>query len=253
MWPVLFEINGYPVSTYGVMVSLAHLLGICAVLFLVRRRGHGLNPYVDLMFAVVFFGLLGARSAYVLEHKSEFNSALEWLQLWKGGLSLFGGLLAGFPAYLGFLLWRKLPVWETSDFLVPILPLCLALVRVGCFSAGCCHGTVTHLPWGVVPRSALIPFALAGETLHPTQLYEALYLLLLTLFLFWLSARRRPSGVVVCTFLLAYAAYRLATDHLRGDLEIVPALGAASSQAGALILLALSLAALIWRIRRKAT
>lgn len=250
MLPTLFEIQGYSVSTYGVMVSLAHLVGMVLVLWLVKQRNLPLNPYVDLMFAVVLSGVVGARATYVMEHWGEFSSALEWFQLWRGGLSVFGGLLFGFPAYLAFLFWRKLPIWETSDFLVPIFPLSLAIVRIGCFSAGCCHGTPTSLPWGMVPKSDLTPYFLAGEPLHPTQLYEFFFLLGLSAFLFWLSHRRPKSGVVVCSFLLGYSLYRLLTNHLRGDLEISPLLGTSPSQAGAAVLLFLSAITVAWRLWR---
>ena len=232
------------------MVSLAHLVGMGLVLYLVKKRNLPINPYLDLMFAVVLSGVVGARSTYVIEHWQEFTSPLEWFQLWRGGLSVFGGLLFGFPAYLAFLCWRKLPIWETSDFLVPIFPLSLAIVRVGCFSAGCCHGAPTSLPWGIVPKSELTPLYLAGEPLHPTQLYECFFLLGLSVFLFCLNRKRLKTGIVVSAFLVGYSLYRVLTNPFRGDLEISATLGTSQSQAGAAILLSLSLVTLIWRLLR---
>ena len=247
MYPILFEFSGFELRSYGAMVSLAHLMGLALVLFLLHKKGLDPSPYVDLMFAVVLLGVVGARIVYLLEHTQEMQSYLDWFNLTKGGFSLFGGLLAGFFGYL-FTLWKKqLPIWETSDLLVPIFPLCLSVVRVGCFLAGCCHGTKTDLPWGVVPISELIPYSLAGETIHPTQIYESIFLLGLSAFLYWYSYRKPKAGNVVLAFLWSYASYRLLTNPIRGDIEPDLPLGLSFSQIGALILWMIS--GLIFLIR----
>ena len=55
---------------------------------------------------------------------------------------------------------------ERSAAAFASLPMALAVARLGCLAAGCCHGTPTAMPW-----------ALAG--LHPTALYEIAGLLAL--------------------------------------------------------------------------
>jgi len=247
MHPILFEIGDFELRSYGVMVSLAHLMGLALVLLLLKRRGKDPSPYVDLMFAVVLSGVVGARLGYILEHIHEMNSPLDWFNLSKGGLSLFGGLLAGFLGYF-LTLWKKnLPIWESSDFLVPIFPLCLAVVRIGCFLAGCCHGTPTELPWGVIPSSDLIPFHLAGENIHPTQMYESLFLFTLAAILFWHSQRNKKPGNVVLLFLWSYASFRILINPLRGDMEISIPLGISLSQAGAIVLFTISSSIFLFR------
>lgn len=236
MHPILFELGDFELRSYGAMVSLAHLLGLTLVLLLLRHKNKDPGPYVDLMFAVVLLGVMGARVSYILEHRDEMQTPQDWLDLSKGGLSLFGGLLAGFFGYF-LTLWKKnLPIWESSDFLVPIFPLCLGVVRLGCFMAGCCHGTRTDLPWGVIPASDLIPFHLAGESIHPTQMYESLFLFGLSGFLYWYSQRNKLPGNVVLSFLWAYSSFRLLVNPLRGDIEISLPLGWSFPQLGALIL-----------------
>lgn len=250
MHPVLFEIFGHPVPTYGVMVSLAHLVGIAAVLAIARARRLPVEPYVDLIFVVLLAGLLGARAAYVWEHRAQFTSPAEWFYLTKGGLSFFGGLALAFPAYLCFLLLRKMPVWETADLFAPVLPLSLAIVRLGCFAAGCCHGVACNLPWALRFDSPLVEPPWAGRLLHPTQLYESAFLFALSAGLFFWSARGRPRpGAVACVFLLAYATYRLLTNHLRGDLGAGPAGFSSYAQLAAALLFVLAAGTLAWRVR----
>lgn len=250
MLPNLLDIAGHPVSAYGVFVSLAHLVGIGLILLTVKRRGFPIDPYVDVIFSVMVFGLLGARAGYIIGHPEEFRSYLDWIQIWKGGLSLFAGLLLAFPAFLFTLRWRSLPIWETADLLVPILPISLALVRVGCFCAGCCHGLPTNLPWGVRPISNLTPSWLVGENLHPTQIYEALFLLLTAAALQLLKKKAWPSGALASAFLFSYGLYRLLTNPIRGDIDPISGWPISASQLAASALVFLAGAALIWRSKR---
>lgn len=247
MFPHLFSVAGHPLSTYGVMLSLAHLAGIALILFRAKRRGLPVDPYVDLIFVILFAGVVGGRAWYVAEFPGEFGSPLEWLYFWKGGLSFFGGLLAAMLAFLAFRLKRKLPVWETADFFAPVLPFSLGLVRLGCFGAGCCYGHPTELPWGIT--SPLAP--LTAVPLHPTQLYEALFLFLLSAVLFWAAGRpgSRP-GLISTSLMLAYGIYRLLTNPLRGDLQ--PWIGGwSANDLGAALLTALSLAVFAYLLSRK--
>src|SRR5207247_9993675 len=104
-------------------------------------------------------GVLGARMRCGLEHVAEFRR--EWgsvLALWQGGLTLYGGMVAG--VFGGLLMARRLelPIWVTADALTPSLTIGGAIGRVGCFMNGCCYGRPTRLPWGVT----LPPDSFAG-------------------------------------------------------------------------------------------
>lgn len=234
-------------STYGVMLSLAHLAGIFFVLRRAKARGLPVDPFIDLIFVLLLSGVVGGRAWYVAEFPGEFSSPLEWIYFWKGGLSFFGGLLAAFLAFSFFQLKRKLPIWETADFFAPVFPLSLGLVRLGCFAAGCCYGHPTELPWGTT--SPLAP--LTSTPLHPTQLYEASFLFLLSGVLFWVEgrARHRP-GIIATSLMFAYGAYRLLTNPLRADLQ--PWIGGwSANDLGAGLLCLLSLLAFAYLFSRK--
>ena len=65
-------------------------------------------------------------------------------------------------------------------FAVP-LAVGIAIGRLGCFHAGCCHGTPTTLPWGVDFGD--------GVARHPTQLYESAFHLSAAIVLWQLQRR----------------------------------------------------------------
>jgi phosphatidylglycerol:prolipoprotein diacylglycerol transferase len=245
---------GPPISTYGVFLALAHLAGTALLLTLAARRGFRVADFVDLIFVVLFTGLIGARIVYVWGHTAEF--AGRWTHvfwLWEGGLSFHGGFFLAFPAYLAFLWWRRIPVWEASDVAAPVLPLAMAVVRLGCFCAGCCFGIPTHLPWGVRLHSAYVPAELAAEHLHPTQLYESALLFLLSAFLLREFFRARwPKGTLGILSIFLYAWIRLFLDFLRGDL-IHGFLGVrwlTFSQAAAILMILSGAGLLGWVYRR---
>ncbi|SDS77288.1 Prolipoprotein diacylglyceryl transferase [Actinopolymorpha singaporensis] len=106
----------------------------------------------------------------------------------------------------------------------PILPgldvlsvgLCpfLALGRIGCVVAGCCHGQPAAL--GIVyPPSSGLPARLTGIRLFPAPLIEAVALC--SIGLAALAMAGRPAGTATAWVLVAYATVRFGTEALRGD------------------------------------
>lgn len=229
-------------------------MGIAFLLTLVKQRGLPVSRYIDLIFVVLISGLIGARTAYVAGHWSEFAGRTgHILLLWEGGLSFHGGFFFAFPAFIAFLYFTRLPILESSDIAAPVLPLVMAIIRLGCLGAGCCYGIPTSLPWGVLNHSTQIPPALAGVHLHPTQFYESGMLLLLSFFL-WreLKRRRLPAGTLGILSIFLYAWIRLGLDFLRGDL-IHKFLGGGwltFSQASAMLMIVTGVFLLVWVNRR---
>jgi phosphatidylglycerol:prolipoprotein diacylglycerol transferase len=89
---------------------------------------------------------------------------------------------------------------------------------MGCFTAGCCYGRLSDLPWAVVFTN---PRCLAVEVLnvpvHPTQVYSFLFLFILTVFLVWLHPRRNFPGQMAAVYLIFYGLFRFGVEFLRGD------------------------------------
>jgi phosphatidylglycerol:prolipoprotein diacylglycerol transferase len=114
----------------------------------------------------------------------------------------------------------KLPGWQIADCVAPGLALAQGLGRIGCFLAGCCWGTPTHLPFGVTFTSQ-IAHELTGVPLdisiHPTQLYEAALVLISIPFLMWLRQRKSFQGEVILAYVCYYAIARFLLEFVRDD------------------------------------
>jgi phosphatidylglycerol:prolipoprotein diacylglycerol transferase len=198
-------------------MAVAFLFGTWLSLREARRLHLDEDKVVSVILVSLVAGVLGARMLYVLEHVSEFRR--EWgsvLALWQGGLTLYGGLVAG--VFGGLLMARRLglPIWVTTDALAPSLAIGGVFGRVGCYLNGCCYGRPTRLPWGVsFPADSFAGLDFGNAKIHPSQLYFALAGLALFGLLWFLRKRLSPPGTLFWMSLMLYALARIPLDLTR--------------------------------------
>jgi phosphatidylglycerol:prolipoprotein diacylglycerol transferase len=221
MFPVLFRIGSFEVTSFGVMVALAALVG----LWLFRRELASSRLPLDAAdagIAGVAGGLAGAKLLWVMEHAGE--SPLTDLLFSRGGLSWYGGLAGGVGAGLAYILLKGWPVTPTLAAATPALAVGHLIGRVGCFLVGDDYGYPTNLPWGVSFPEGLPPTVVP---VHPTQLYEAAGLGVLGWLLIRWRRRRTPDGVVLGRYLVLAGLLRFAIEFLRINDRVVAGLSVA--------------------------
>lgn len=185
MYPVLFRVGGYEVTSFGLMVALGAALGIVLMRHELARRRLDVSLGTDAALFAVIGGLAGGKLLYVIEHWAEpFSDTLAS----RGGMSWFGGLTGGLLVGLLFIGWKRLPLVGTIAAAAPAITLGQAVGRIGCLLVGDDYGRPTSLPWGMSFPEGLPPTL---ERVHPTQLYEAAALFVFT----WLLVRWRARGV----------------------------------------------------------
>ncbi len=216
MHPILFDISGFEIHSYGFMGAMGFLF--TAITAIVRGRTFDIKPekMADLMFWSALIALAGSRLVFILQNPGVFTEWTDWINLRLGGLVFYGAILFGVPA--GSLLIRryKMPFFATWDIFGAASPISHALSRIGCFMAGCCHGSFYDGPWSVIfthPRSV----APLNSPMHPTQLYEAFFLFGLGIVVNILYRFKRFHGQVMLVYLVAYAIGRAVIETFRGD------------------------------------
>jgi phosphatidylglycerol:prolipoprotein diacylglycerol transferase len=182
MHPEVLHIGFLHLRSYGLMMAIAFVVGTFLGLREARRLGLDEDKVVNVVLVTLVASVFGARMLYVLEHLGEFRR--EWtsvLALWQGGLTLYGGVVAG--TFAGLVAARRmgLPVWVTADALTPAFALGTMFGRIGCFLNGCCYGRPTSLPVGVVFPARLVRRVGVrwAARYTPAQLYAAFAGLLL--------------------------------------------------------------------------
>jgi phosphatidylglycerol:prolipoprotein diacylglycerol transferase len=219
MFPVLLEIGPFSIHTYGLLVALGFIAGIALALHLGKSEEFARDTILDIGFYILVSSIIGSRLLYVLiEYKYFSDNPLEIFQIWEGGLVFYGGLLLAIPVLMTYFRQHGLEPWKTLDLFAPSMALGHAIGRIGCFSAGCCYGKPTTLPWGVTflhPES----MAITGIALHPTQLYESGAELGIFIFLMLFRSRKRFHGQLVWLYVLLYSAARFTIEFFRGDAE----------------------------------
>jgi phosphatidylglycerol:prolipoprotein diacylglycerol transferase len=217
MHPILFNLGGFEVHTYGFCGGVAFLLGAGLVLFRAKQLGVSVERTADLIFWLAVLSLVGARLVFVAQNPGVVGSFLELFDVRSGGLVFYGSFVVGFP--LGFALMHrwKMPAFAMWDTMATAFPLAHALSRVGCYAAGCCYGIPSSGPFAVqFPPGGLAP---SEHALHPVQLYEAAALTVIGLICNLFYRHRRFDGQVMLLYLSLYAAARTVLETLRGDAE----------------------------------
>jgi phosphatidylglycerol:prolipoprotein diacylglycerol transferase len=138
------------------------------------------------------------------------------LAVWRGGLAIHGGLLAGAATAIWYVRRYRLRFWRFADMLAPSVILGQAIGRFACFLNGDAYGLPTTVPWAVTFTN---PEAMAplGVPLHPTQLYEMGLNLILFGLLWWGRTRIRFDGQLFLMYAGGYGIVRFIVENFRGD------------------------------------
>lgn len=217
MHPEILHWGVLRITSYGLMLAIAFVVGTWLALREARRLGLDEDGVVTVILVALVAGVVGARALYVAEHLQDFRGTyLSVLALWQGGLTLYGGIVAGTVAGLFVARRAGLPMWVTGDALAPSLVLGTVFGRAGCFLNGCCYGHPTRLPWGVVfPADSFAGLEFGPVPVHPAQLYFAAAGLVLFLVVWLVRRRVRVPGVLLWSMIALLALVRIPLDLTR--------------------------------------
>jgi len=225
MLPHLFQIGGFSLPTYGALVAIAFLTALWMTSRFAKQRGLNSEKVVNLGVYCALVGMLGAKLLMIAmdpiyrQHPAEIFTR-ETLQ--SAGI-FYGGFIAALVFAFLYMQAQKMPVLGTADLFAPGVALGHGIGRLGCFSAGCCWGKPTSLPWAVTFTSKDTTTGVPlGIPLHPTQLYEAFAEGIICLILIGQLRRGHRTGQVIGMYLLLYGMVRFAVEFLREHDESNP-------------------------------
>ncbi len=252
--PILIELWGLEIPTYGLLLAASFLLALRVALHYAKREGVPLESVMNLWLWVLFSGIVGAKILlYIVDFEQYVRNPRSLLSSLRSAGVMYGGLAAGVAVGVWYVRRQALPIWKCFDLCAPPLAIGHALGRMGCLAAGCCFGRPTRLAWGVTfsdPRARAITSVPLDLPLHPTQVLLSLGSLALFAGLVALYRRKRFDGQVFAVYLAAETLLRFCIEFLRGDPRGT-LLGLPTSQPLAIAGFAVALV-LYWRRRRSA-
>jgi phosphatidylglycerol---prolipoprotein diacylglyceryl transferase len=282
-WPVVDRFrfgDTFAISPHGVFIAIGFAIGALVFMRLAVQRGVSEEAANSVVFWSLIGAIVGARVGYVIAHVSEFDNPLQWFEVWRGGISLLGGI-AGATIANAISIRRhayRFRFFQIADTVAPALALGIAIGRIGDLIIADHLGKPTSwlLAWQYRGGTIAPPFRCAdgfctaqlqdgylqtitreaallrdasgsvvaeGIGVHQTAMYDMLLAGVLFAFLWWFIRSPRREGVTALTFGVWYGSMRLLEDSLRIDKRFGPLTG---SQWTALTVVLVGTAILTW-------
>ena len=178
---------GLALPSYGLMIATGIITANILAFFCLLQDKKDINDFLILEAGGFLGAVLGAKLLYLAVSWKTINweqiSLPTFNKLMQGGFVFYGGLIGGILAlfFTGKLLHLSaLQYLKKYIFLIPWMH---GFGRLGCYMAGCCYGIPYDGPGCVIfPDNSLAP---TGIKLFPVQLTEAVFLLIISVSLFF--------------------------------------------------------------------
>lgn len=220
-FPVYLRIGQISLHPHWVFETLAYFVAFRVYVWLRNRNGDVVTDENRwwVIAAMAIGAAVGSKILFWFEDPR--LTAANWSNpvYLMSGKTIVGALIGGLIAVE----WAKRRMGitrRTGDLLALPIIVDTAIGRIGCFLTGTedhTAGSLTQLPWGV---------NFGDGPRHPTQLYEILFLIVLGIFIVWLSRRPHREGDLFKCYFVAYLAFRFAVDFLKPEVRIIAGLSA---------------------------
>ena len=239
--PAYFTLFGRNIYFYGVIIALGFLLGITYCARSAGRFGIREDDVYDLVLWLIPLSIVGARLYFVL-FKLDYYLAHpgEIVEIWNGGLAIYGGVIAGVIVMLLVCRRKKIPWQAMIDLLVFGLLIGQILGRWGNFMNREAFGAETE----IFCRMKLTAPDGRSICVHPTFLYESLWNLVgfIGLLIWERRGGRRYDGQAALGYFFWYGVGRSWIEGLRTDSLYI---GNSALRVSQLLSIVLALAALV--------
>jgi len=217
--PEALSLGFIHIRWYGVLFATGFILCYYAFRELLKFDRFQTEDVDNILMYIIIGTIVGARLGECLFYNFDYyrQNPIEILYIWRGGLASHGAAVGIFTAIYLFSLKVKRPFLWLLDRVVIVIGLGGAFIRIGNLMNSEIYGHETALPWGFI-------FERNGEVVpkHPTQIYEALFYLLLYVFLRWLyrTNKNLPNpGLIFGSFLVLLFGFRFVVEFIKNVQE----------------------------------
>jgi phosphatidylglycerol---prolipoprotein diacylglyceryl transferase len=209
-----------PFHMYGLILAVGVLVAVWLSERRWRNRGYRRDAIYDIAFWVVIWGVVGARLYHVVTDYQLFeDDPFRAVQIWRGGLGIWGAVIGGGVAVVVITRRRHLDSLAVMDCMAPGIVLAQAIGRWGNYFNQELFGKPSTLPWALeIAPSHRPPGYIQYTTFQPTFLYESLYCLVIFGLLLLVEHRATlKRGQTFALYVALYTFGRFWFENLRID------------------------------------
>ena len=219
---VFISIGPFTIYWYSLFILIAVLIGYQLVIHYCKKIGYKTNTIIDMLLYLVIWAIIGARIYYVVFNFSAYeDNLLDIFMLWKGGLAIYGALIAGIFYIAYYSKKYKLNFIRILDIFSLSLLLGQAIGRWGNFFNSEAYGGITTyeaLSSMHIPEFIIQGMYIDGAYRQPTFLYESIWCFI-GVFILWIIRNKHSNiiGKQICFYLIWYGIGRVFIEGLRSD------------------------------------
>ena len=259
--PNIFESGGLTLSWHGMLTFIAVAFAVVFIAWWGRRNGILPDTVYSVAVWAIIGGIIGSRAFHVADLWRDiyWDNPERIIQVWEGGITIYGAILGGFVSGAAYMIIRNHPkfldlwgkyfnnrwvgqphradlpsVGRLADVAVPGILIAMAIGRVGDVINGEHFAELSSLPWAVVYThiDTVLLYASGGApaelrslattvtpATHPAVIYEMLLDLAVLGVVLWFRPRLRPDGMLFALYLGLYSLGRFFISFQRFDKE----------------------------------
>ena len=216
----VIHLGPVPLHMYGLMIALGVVVAAKVGRVRYVKRGGDGEAFDSIAFWAVIGGVLGARIYHVVTDYQLFDGHPERIvQIWRGGLGIWGGVIGGSLAVWIVARRRKVAFAPIADSIVPGLAFAQGIGRWGNWFNQELFGGPSKLPWAIEIDRAHRPSQYINDrTFQPTFLYESMWCIALGFALIAIDRKfKLARGQLFALYAAGYTFFRFFMEEMRVD------------------------------------
>ena len=212
--PRSFEVFGFEITIYGILIAAGMLLGIFFAVLEARRSHEDADACLDLAIITLITGVIGARLLYVAFSWSLYkNDPGQILNVRSGGMMFYGALLGGVIGGAVYCHIRRKSFWQMADIACMGVLIGQIIGKWGSF--------FNRESFGEYANNVL-SMQLPLTAVRALFLYESLWCLFLLLVLTMHLRKKVFQGEIFLRYLAGYGLGRTVIQWFRTDKIFFP-------------------------------
>jgi phosphatidylglycerol:prolipoprotein diacylglycerol transferase len=174
--------------------------------------------------------VIGARLYYVLMTLGDYDSFLDVISIWNGGIAIYGAILGGLLTVFIVSKVKKASFFEVADYFAPAVMIGQICGRWGNFFNAEAYGALEKINFPIIGdiatpffendyifRMVIENVKVGTIEVHPTFIYESLWNLLGFVIIHFLFNHKKFDGEIAALYFAWYGFGRFFIEGLRTD------------------------------------